>query len=139
MKQMPSKTKHRKSQKGSLAGYAKSSGLLEFGDFGMQALDRGVISAAQMEACRVAINKALGRSGMVIFRVFPDLPVTQKPREVRMGSGKGSVEFYGRRVRPGDIIVEIGNVPEALARQALFLADSKLAIRTRFVTRKEKL
>ena len=138
MKQMPSKQKHKKAHRGSLAGESKSSGLLEFCDYGMQALSAGYVTANQIEACRVVINRKLERRGKVIIRIFPQIPISEKPREVRMGSGKGAIKHHAARIRRGVILFEISGVPEKLAVEALSEAASKIGhIKTRFVTRVE--
>ena len=136
MKQMPSKQKYKKAHRGSLAGKGRRY-KPEFCDYGMQALEAGYVTANQLEACRVVISRELERRGTVVFRVFPDIPVSQKPRETRMGSGKGSVVHYAARIRPGDILIEISGVPEQKAIRALAKADSKLGIKTRYVIRLE--
>jgi large subunit ribosomal protein L16 len=132
---LPSRTKYRKSQRGSRAGVATSSNKLDFGDFGLQTLDRGWIKNNQIEACRVAITRHLKRKGKVIIRIFPHMPVTARPPEVRMGKGKGSPEFWVAVVLPGHMLFEISGVTEAIARDACRLAANKLGLRTRFVTR----
>jgi len=132
---LPSRTKYRKSQRGSRAGVATSSNKLDFGDFGLQTLDRGWIKNNQIEACRVAITRHLKRKGKVLIRIFPHMPVTARPPEVRMGKGKGSPEFWVAVVLPGHMLFEISGVTEAIARDACRLAANKLGLRTRFVTR----
>jgi len=136
---MPKRTKYRKTQKGSKAGLSKGGNFVDFGDFGIQALDRGWITAQQIEACRVAINRYFQRRGKVWIRVFPDKSVSKKPAEVRMGKGKGGVSHYVAVVRPGRVLFEVGNVPRELAQEALRRASSKLGIRTRFVERIEQV
>jgi large subunit ribosomal protein L16 len=135
----PKRTKYRKQQKGSLAGLSKSGCFVEFGDFGMQALGRGWISAQQIEACRVAINRFFQRRGKVWIRIFPDKVVTKKPAEVRMGSGKGAPDHWCAPVRPGRVLFEVGNVPREMAQEALRRASAKLGLPTRFVERVEKI
>jgi len=132
---LPSRVKYRKSQRGSRAGTASSGNKLDFGDFGLQTLDRGWIKNNQIEACRVAINRFLKRKGKVFIRIFPHKPVTQRPPEVRMGKGKGSPEFWVAVVLPGHMLFEISGVTEAIAREACRLAANKLGLRTRFVSR----
>ena len=136
---MPKRTKYRKTQKGSKAGLSKGGNFVDFGDFGIQALDRRWITAQQIEACRVAINRYFQRRGKVWIRVFPDKSVSKKPAEVRMGKGKGGVSHYVAVVRPGRVLFEVGNVPRELAQEALRRASSKLGIRTRFVERIEQV
>jgi large subunit ribosomal protein L16 len=132
---MPKKTKHRKMHKGSYAGISKAATFVHFGDFGIQALDRGWVTDRQIEACRVAITRFFQRRGKVWIRIFPDKPVTKKPAEVRMGKGKGALDHWVAVVRPGRILFEVGNVPKEQAQEALRLAAAKLGIKTRFVER----
>ena len=139
MAQIPGRTKYRKRQKGSRAGLAYSGQFVEFGDFGMQALDRGVITSQQIEACRVAINRFFSRKGKVWIRIFPQKPITKKPAEVRMGKGKGSVDHWVAVVKPGTVLFEVGNVSIEDAKQALVKAAAKLHINTRFVERVERV
>ena len=139
MAQIPGRTKYRKSQKGSRSGLAQSGQFVEFGDFGMQVLDRGVITSQQIEACRVAINRFFSRRGKVWIRIFPHKPITKKPAEVRMGKGKGSVDHWVAVVRPGTILFEVGNVSIDDAKRALLKAAAKLGLRTRFVERVERV
>jgi len=134
---MPSRTKHRKMQKGSMAGLSKGATFVHFGDFGMQALDRGRITNKQIEACRVAITRYFQRRGKVWIRIFPDKVVTKKPAETRMGKGKGAPDHWVAVVKPGRILFEVGSVPETEAQEAMKLAAAKLGIRTRFVRRVE--
>ncbi len=136
---MPKKTKFRKQQKGQCAGLSKGGNFVDFGDFGIQVLDRGRITNVQIEACRVSINRFFQRRGKVWIRVFPDKPVTKKPAEVRMGKGKGNVEKWVSVVRPGKILFEVANVPKEMAQMALGRAAAKLGIRTRFVERLERV
>ena len=131
----PKRTKFRKAHKGRIHGNAKGGTSLNFGSFGMKALQPERITARQIEAARRAITRHIKRQGRVWIRIFPDVPVTKKPTEVRMGKGKGSVEFWAARVKPGRIMFELDGVSEALAREALELGDAKLPIRTKFVTR----
>jgi large subunit ribosomal protein L16 len=131
----PARTKYRKVQKGSNAGNAKGGDFLAFGDCGIQALDRGKLTAAQIEAARVAINRHLKRKGKVWIRVFPHKPVTKKPLETRMGKGKGPVEYYVAAIKPGVVLFEVSGVPISLAREAMRLADAKVPMRCRFVVR----
>ena len=131
----PKRTKFRKAHKGRIHGLAKSGTSLNFGAFGLKALEPERITARQIEAARRAITRSMKRAGRVWIRMFPDVPVSQKPAEVRMGSGKGSPEFWVCRVKPGRIMFEIDGVAPELAREALTLGAAKLPIRTKFVTR----
>jgi large subunit ribosomal protein L16 len=131
----PKRTKFRKAFKGRIHGNAKGGTSLTFGSYGMKALQPERITSRQIEAARRAITRHIKRQGRVWIRIFPDVPVTKKPTEVRMGKGKGSVEFWAARVKPGRIMFELDGVTEALAREALELGDAKLPIRTKFVTR----
>jgi large subunit ribosomal protein L16 len=131
----PSRTKYRKSQKGSLAGNAKGGNSIAFGEFAIQALDRGYFSSSQIEAARVAITRHMRRRGKVWIRVFPHKPVTKKPLETRMGKGKGPVEYYVAAIKPGTILFEVSGVTLNVAREAMRLADNKIPIRCRFVQR----
>lgn len=132
---LPSRTKYRKWQRGRLRGNAKRGDSLAFGDFGIQALERDVITAEQIEASRVAINRYLKRRGKVWIRIFPHKPVTKKPAETRQGKGKGGVEFWGASIRPGMVLFEVSGVGQNAAREAMRLADGKLPIRCRFISR----
>lgn len=138
MKQ-PGKTKFRKAHKGSIAGLTKAGEFVEFGDFGMQALDRGKITTNQIESCRVAINRHFARKGQVWIRVFPHKPVTAKPLETRMGKGKGNVDHYVAEIKPGRVIFEVAGVSREDAQTALRLASAKLPVKTRFVERLERV
>ena len=131
----PKRTKYRKAHKGRIHGLAKGGFELNFGAYGMKALEPERITARQIEAARRAIVRHLKRTGRVWIRVFPDKPVTKKPAEVRMGKGKGSVEYWVAVVKPGRILFEIDGVPEELARRAIELGAAKLPIRTKFVSR----
>ncbi len=133
---MPKRVKHRKQFKGNRAGHATSGAELAYGEYGLKALSRGWLTNTQIEACRVAVNRFMKRKGKLWIRVFPDKPVTKKPIEVRMGGGKGNPEFWVAVIVPGKILFEVGGVPDAVARECLRLADTKLGIRTRLVTRK---
>jgi large subunit ribosomal protein L16 len=135
----PKRTKYRKQQKGQMRGLTKAGGFVEFGEFGMQALDRTWITAQQIEACRVAITRFFSRKGQVWIRIFPDKPITKKPAETRMGTGKGGVDHYVATVRPGRILFEVGGVTRDEAQTALRLAAAKLPIRTKFVERLESV
>jgi len=132
---MPRKVAHRKQHRGRLTGAAKAGTVISFGDYGIQALEPGWVSARQIEAARIAMTRHVKRGGKVWIRVFPHKPVTQKPAETRMGSGKGNPEFWVAVVKPGRIMFELAGVDEALARQALERAIQKLPIKARFVAR----
>ncbi len=131
----PKRTKFRKQFKGRIHGKSTSAAELTFGSYGLRALEPERVTARQIEAARRAITREMKRSGRVWIRVFPDVPVSKKPTEVRMGKGKGTPEFWATRVKPGRIMFEIDGVPEALAREALRLGAAKLPVRTRFVQR----
>ncbi|CAH1659848.1 50S ribosomal subunit protein L16 [Hyphomicrobiales bacterium] len=131
----PKKTKFRKQFKGRIHGTAKGGTNLDFGQFGLKALEPERVTARQIEAARRAITRQMKRQGRVWIRIFPDLPVTDKPTEVRMGKGKGSPEYWAARVHPGRIMFELDGVPEETAREALRLGAAKLPIRTRFIQR----
>ena len=131
----PKKTKYRKQHKGRIKGAAKGGFTLNFGEYGLKAMQPERITARQIEAARRAISRHVKRVGRMWIRIFPDVPVTKKPAEVRMGSGKGSVEFWAARVQPGRIMFEIDGVPEAVAREAFDRASAKLPIKTKFVKR----
>jgi large subunit ribosomal protein L16 len=134
----PKRTKYRKAHKGRIHGLAKSGTELNFGSYGMKAMEPGRITARQLEAARRAITRHIRRVGRVWIRIFPDVPVSQKPAEVRMGSGKGTPEFWVCRVKPGRIMFELDGVPGDLAREAFTLAAAKLPIDTRTVARFEE-
>ncbi|HXZ69058.1 MAG TPA: 50S ribosomal protein L16 [Alphaproteobacteria bacterium] len=131
----PARTKFRKAFKGRIKGKATSATALNFGEYGLKALEPDRLTARQIEAARRAITRHMKRQGRVWIRMYPDVPVSKKPTEVRMGSGKGSPEFWVARVKPGRILFEIDGVPTALAREALELGAAKLPIKTRFVMR----
>jgi len=135
MSLMPSKVKYRKQQRGSRKGIATRGNTVAFGEYGLQALERCWLDTKQIEAARIAITRHMKRRGKMWIRVFPDKPVTKKPLEVRMGSGKGSVDTWVAVVKPGRILFEVEGVPEDVARESLRLAASKLPIRTKFVAR----
>lgn len=136
---MPKRTKFRKMQKGHKTGLSKAANFVDFGEYGMQALDRGWVTNHQIEACRVAINRYLNRRGNVFIRIFPDKSVTKKPAETRMGKGKGAPDHWVAVVRPGRVLFELGNVSEEMAKNALRRAAAKLGIKTRFVKRVESV
>ncbi|MEL6289438.1 MAG: 50S ribosomal protein L16 [Pseudomonadota bacterium] len=131
----PKRTKFRKMHKGRIKGAAKGGTELNFGSFGLKALEPERVTARQIEAARRAMTRQMKRVGRVWIRIFPDVPVTKKPTEVRMGKGKGSVEYWAAKVKPGRIMFEIDGVSEPVARQALLLAAAKLPIKTRIVKR----
>jgi large subunit ribosomal protein L16 len=131
----PKRTTYRKAHKGRIHGLAKGGTALNFGQFGLKALEPERITARQIEAARRAITRAMKRAGRVWIRIFPDVPVSLKPAEVRMGSGKGAPEFWVCRVHPGRIMFEIDGVSADLAREALTLGAAKLPIKTKMVTR----
>jgi large subunit ribosomal protein L16 len=131
----PSRTKFRKQHKGRIKGVATSGATLSFGQFGLKAMEPDRVTARQIEAARRAMTRHMKRAGRVWIRVFPDVPVSKKPLEVRMGSGKGAPEYWVVRIKPGRILFEIDGVTTAIAREALGLAAAKLPIKTRFVER----
>ena len=135
----PARTKHRKVQKGKgrNRGYAGNGLQVSFGEYGLKAQSRGQLTARQIEAARRAIARSVRRGGKIWIRVFPDKPISRKPAEVRMGSGKGNTEFWCAEIKPGKVIYEMEGVSEKAAREALRLASAKLPLRTRFVTRRE--
>lgn len=136
---LPSRTKFRKSHRGSRAGNAKGGDTLAFGEFGIQSLGRGWMTAAQIEAARVAITRNMKRKGKVWIRVFPHKPVSKKPAETRMGKGKGSTEFWVAVIRPGAVLFELSGVSATVARESMRLADTKLPFRCRFISREESI
>ena len=136
---MPRKVKHRKQQRGRLTGDAKGGTEINFGEYGIKALEPGWISARQIEAARIAMTRHVKRGGKVWIRVFPDKPVTEKPAETRMGSGKGNPEHWVAVVKPGRIMFELAGVSEPLAREAMERAIQKLPIKARFVVRSEEV
>ena len=131
----PTRTKYRKAHKSRIHGAAKGGFSLNFGAFGLKAVEPGRVTARQLEAARRAVTRHLKRVGRVWIRVFPDVPISRKPAEVRMGSGKGNPEYWVCRVHPGRVMFEIDGVPRALAIEAFDLASAKLPIKTRFVAR----
>jgi large subunit ribosomal protein L16 len=132
---MPRKVKYRKSQRGNRAGNANRGTRLNFGDYGLQTLERGWVKNNQIEACRVTINRYLKRKGKVWIRIFPHKPTTSRPPETRMGKGKGAPEHWVAVVRPGLMLFEVGGTTETLARESLRRAANKLGIRCRFIKR----
>ncbi|GAA5102794.1 50S ribosomal protein L16 [Bartonella acomydis] len=131
----PKRTKFRKQFKGRIHGASKGGTDLNFGTYGLKAVEPERVTARQIEAARRAITRYMKRSGRVWIRIFPDLPVTSKPTEVRMGKGKGSVDYWAARVAPGRVMFELDGVPEDVAREALRLGAAKLPIKTRFIQR----
>jgi large subunit ribosomal protein L16 len=132
---MPKRVKFRKTQRGRMRGKATRGASVAFGDFGLKALEPGWITQRQIEASRVALTRMMKREGKVWIRIFPDKPVTKKPAETRMGSGKGILEFWVAVIKPGRILFELGGISKALAQEAMKLAEHKLPIKTKFVTR----
>jgi large subunit ribosomal protein L16 len=135
----PKKVKWRKQQKGKMRGISKGATEVTFGDFGLQALDCGFVTARQIEAARVAINRRIKRGGKLYIRIFPDKSLTKKPAETRMGSGKGNPEDWVAVVRPGRVMYELEGVSEELAREAFHLAEHKLSVQTRIIAREQVL
>lgn len=131
----PARRKYRKEQKGRNTGLATRGAEVSFGDYGLKATDRGRLTARQIEAARRAMTRHIKRGGRIWIRVFPDKPISKKPAEVRMGSGKGSPEYYVAEVKPGKVLYEMDGVNESLAREAFALAAAKLPFSTMFVTR----
>ena len=135
---MPKKVKHRKQQRGRMKGQSKGGTEVTFGEYGIQALEPGWITNRQIEAARIAMTRHIKRGGKVWINIFPDKPVTKKPAETRMGSGKGNPESWVAVVKPGRVMFELSGVPEDIAREAMRLAQHKLPIKTRFVVRTEE-
>ena len=136
---LPKKTKHRKYQRGRRRGTAKGQTTVQFGDYGLKALEGGWLTNRQIEAARIAMTRRIKRGGKVWINLFPDKPVTQKPAETRMGSGKGSPEHWVAVVKPGRVMFELAGVPEPLAKDALRLAGQKLSVKTKIVKREADL
>ena len=136
---MPKKVKHRKQQRGHRRGPAKGGTSVNFGDYGIQALEPGWITARQIEAARIAMTRHIKRGGKVYIHIFPDKPVTEKPAETRMGSGKGNPERWVAVVKPGRILFELAGVPEQLAREAMERAIQKLPMKAKFVVRSDEV
>jgi large subunit ribosomal protein L16 len=134
---MPKRTKHRKTHRGRRSGVAKGGTQVNFGEYGLQALESGWITARQIESARVAITRAVKRGGKVWITIFPDKPVTQKPAETRMGSGKGNPEFWVSVVKPGRVMFELEGVDRVTAEKAMALAAAKLSVKSKFVVREE--
>ena len=135
---MPKRVKYRKQMRGRMRGKAHRGAEVHFGDYGLQAIEPGWVTARQIEAARRAIVRALKRRGKVWIRIFPDKPVTQRAAETRMGKGKGNVEYWVAVVKPGRIMFEVGGVPDEIAIEAIRLASYKLSVKTKIVTRYEK-
>jgi large subunit ribosomal protein L16 len=135
----PKKTKFRRAHKGRIKGDTKAGAALNFGEFGLKALEPNRVNAREIEAARRAITREMKRQGRVWIRIFPDVPVSKKPVEVRMGKGKGAVEFWAARVAPGRIMFEVDGVSEAVARESLRLGAAKLSVRTKIIARVEGL
>lgn len=133
----PKRTKHRKMQKGRMKGDAKRGATIAFGSYGLKALDQHWLTDRQIEAARQALTRHMKREGNVWIRVFPDKPITRKPLEVRMGKGKGNLEFWAAVVKPGRILFEVDGVSEQTAKEALGLAAGKLPIKTKFIVRRD--
>ena len=136
---LPKKTKYRKQQRGRRAGVSKGQTRVQFGDFGLKSMEAAWVTNRQLEAARIAMTRKIKRGGKVWINVFPDKPVSQKPAETRMGSGKGSPEHWVAVVKPGRVLFELAGVPEPLAKEALRLAGRKLPIKTRVVKREADL
>ncbi len=132
---MPKRAKYRKVQRGRRSGVAKGATKVDFGEYGLKALQDGWITARQIEAARIALTRTVKRGGKIWIRVFPDKPITKKPAEVRMGKGKGAPEMWVAVVKPGRVMFELEGVPEVLAREAVRLAGHKLPLKTKFVKR----
>lgn len=135
---MPKRVKYRKSQRGRIRGMASRGNTVSFGEYGLQCLERGWLTARQIEAGRVSASRFLAREGKLYIRVFPHKSVTSTPEETRMGKGKGEVEFWCAVVKPGTILFEVGGVPEALAREALYRVSHKMPFRTRMIARRAR-
>jgi large subunit ribosomal protein L16 len=135
----PSRTKWRKQRKGRMKGTAYRGNTLAFGDFGLQAVERGRLTQRQIEAARIAMTRHVKRGGKIWIRVFPDKPIVKKPAETRMGHGKGPVEYWCAVVRPGRVLYEMEGVTEDVAREAFRLAGHKLNVKTRVVSRREEI
>jgi large subunit ribosomal protein L16 len=132
---LPKRTKFRKQFRGKNRGVANTGNKVSFGEFGLKSLERGEITSRQIESARRAISRHVKRGGKIWIRIFPDTPITKKPLEVRMGKGKGSVEYWVAKIQPGKMLYEIEGVTEDIARQAFSLASAKLPVKTTFVTR----
>ena len=133
----PRKTKFRKQQKGRMKGLAQRGHTLSNGQFGIKSLDSSFVTARQIEAARIAATRYMKREGTLWIKIFPDKPITKKPLEVRMGKGKGAVEYWAAVVKPGRVMFELGGVPEPVAKEALRLADQKLPVRTKYIVARD--
>lgn len=133
----PKRTKYRKVQKGKIKGNSNRGATIAFGSFGLKTLDEHWLTARQIEAARVALNRYMKREGQVWIRIFPDKPITKKPAEVRMGKGKGNPEFWAAVVKPGRMLFEVDGVPMEVAKEALRLAAQKLPVKTKFIIRRD--
>ena len=136
---MPKRVKYRKTQRGSRAGKASRNIRIDFGEYGLQTMDRAWITNIQIEAARVALTRNMKRKGKLWIRIFPDKSVTARPPETRMGKGKGAPEYWVAVVKPGNILFELDGLSESVARESLRLAATKLAVRTRFITREGRI
>ena len=136
---MPKRTKYRKQQKGRVRGKATRGNKVTDGEYGLQAMEIGLITSNQIEAARVAMTRYIKRGGKVWIKIFPDKPITKKPAETRMGKGKGAVEYWVAAVKPGRVMFEIAGVPEELAKEALRLAGNKLSVKCKFVKRETEV
>jgi len=134
---MPKRVKHRKVQRGRIKGKATRGNFIAYGDYGIMATEAGWITSNQIEAARIAINRHVKRGGKLWIKIFPDKPITKKPAETRMGSGKGSPEYWVAVVKPGRVLFELSGVAEEVAREAMRLASHKLPVKTKFVTRRD--
>ena len=135
---LPKRVKYRRVQRGRLKGVAHRGNKVNYGDFGLQALEPAWITSNQIEAARIAMTRYIKRGGKVWIKIFPDKPITEKPAETRMGSGKGSPEYWVAVVKPGRVMFELGGVDEALAREAMRLAANKLPIKCKFIVKAEQ-
>jgi large subunit ribosomal protein L16 len=133
----PARTKYRKLQKGRVRGMATRGCYLSFGQFGLQSLERGLVTSRQIEASRVAMSRFIKKGGKIWIRIFPDRPITKKPAETRMGKGKGPVEGYAAVIKPGRVLFELEGLEVEVAKQALKLASDKLPVKTQFLTREK--
>lgn len=136
---MPKRVKHRKQHRGRMAGKANKGNFIAYGEFGLQATECGWITSRQIEAARIAMTRYMKRGGKVWIKIFPHKPITEKPAETRMGSGKGSPEYWVAVVKPGRVMFEVGGISEEIAREALRLAMHKLPVKCKFIKREEKI
>ena len=136
---IPKRVKHRKQHRGRMAGKANKGNFIAYGEFGLQATDCGWITSRQIEAARIAMTRYMKRGGKVWIKIFPHKPITEKPAETRMGSGKGSPEYWVAVVKPGRVMFEVGGISEEIAREALRLAMHKLPVKCKFIKREEKI